>query len=92
MLGWLLHHTGFEPVWQRLQVLGWWAPLVFLPYLVVAIADARGWRLALPSATRGRIPLPGLMLTRMAGEAVNSLTPAAALGEPVRRTCCGPGA
>jgi putative membrane protein len=84
LLGWLLHHTGFEPVWQRLRVLGWWAPLVFLPYLVVAIADARGWRLALPSSTRGRIPLPGLMLTRMAGEAVNSLTPAAALGEPVK--------
>ena len=84
LLGWLLHHTGFEPVWQRLRVLGWAAPLVFVPYLLIAIIDARGWRLALPAAARARIPLPGLMLTRMAGEAVNSLTPAAALGEPVK--------
>jgi glycosyltransferase 2 family protein len=84
LLGWLLHHTGFEPVWQRLRVLGWAAPLVFVPYLLIAIVDARGWRLALPAAARARIPLPGLMLTRMAGEAVNSLTPAAALGEPVK--------
>jgi len=84
LLGWLLHHTGFEPVWQRLRVLGWAAPLVFVPYLVIAIVDASGWRLALPVAVRRRIPLPGLMLTRMAGEAVNSLTPAAALGEPVK--------
>jgi putative membrane protein len=84
LLGWLLHHTGLEPVWQRLRVLGWTAPLVFVPYLLIAIIDARGWRLALPAAARARIPLPGLMLTRMAGEAVNSLTPAAALGEPVK--------
>jgi putative membrane protein len=84
LLGWLLHHTGFEPVWQRLRVLGWAAPLVFVPYLLIAIIDARGWRLALPAAARAHIPLPGLMLTRMAGEAVNSLTPAAALGEPVK--------
>jgi putative membrane protein len=84
LLGWLLHRTGFEPVWQRLRGLGWAAPLVFVPYLLIAIADARGWRLALPATTRARIPLPGLMLTRMAGEAVNSLTPAAALGEPVK--------
>src|SRR5262249_26500817 len=84
LLGWLLHHTGFEPVWERLRVLGWAAPLVFVPYLVTALIDARGWRFALPPAARARIPLPGLMVTRMAGEAVNSLTPAAALGEPVK--------
>jgi putative membrane protein len=84
LLGWLLHHTGFEPIWQRLRVLGWAAPLVFAPYFLIEIADTRGWRLTLPSDARARIPLPGLMLTRMAGEAVNSLTPAAALGEPVK--------
>jgi len=84
LLGWLLHRTGIGPVWERLRGLGWAAPLAFVPYLLVVIADARGWRIALPSDVRARIPLPGLMLTRMAGEAVNSLTPAAALGEPVK--------
>src|SRR5262249_19549604 len=83
LLGWLLHHPGFERVWERLRVRGWAAPLVFVPYLVIAMIDARGWRLTLPPEARARIPVPGLMVTRMAGEAVNSLTPAAALGEPV---------
>src|SRR5262249_37554071 len=84
LLGWLLHHTGFEPVWQRVRALGWAGPPVLLPYLVVVVADARGWRLTLPPRARADTPLPGLVLTRMAGEAVNSLTPAAALGEPVK--------
>jgi putative membrane protein len=82
LLGWLLHHTGFQPVWQRLRALGWAAPLVFVPYLLVTVVDAFGWRLTLPAP--GRVPLGGIMLTRMAGEAVNSLTPAGAVGEPVK--------
>jgi uncharacterized protein (TIRG00374 family) len=82
LLGWLLHHTGFQPLWERLRILGWAAPVVFLPYLMVTIVDARAWRLTLPVPQR--VPLPGLMMTRIAGEAVNSLTPGAAVGEPVK--------
>jgi len=82
LLGWLLHHTGLQPIWQRLRALGWAAPLVFVPYLFITMVDARGWRLTMPAP--GRVPLLGTMLSRMAGEAVNSLTPAAAVGEPVK--------
>jgi uncharacterized protein (TIRG00374 family) len=82
LLAWLLHHIGFEPVWLRLRALGWAAPLVFLPSVAVTIVDALGWRLTIHAP--GRVPLVGLMLTRMAGESVNSLTPAAAVGEPVK--------
>jgi putative membrane protein len=82
LLGWVLHRTGFDPVWQRLQNLGWAAPLVFAPYLLITLVDARGWQLTLPRGAH--VPLPGMMLTRMAGEAVNSLTPIAAVGEPVK--------
>jgi uncharacterized protein (TIRG00374 family) len=82
LLGWLLHHTGLDPVWQRLRVLGWAAPLVFVPYLFVTVVDARGWALTLPAPEC--VPPVGLMFARMAGEAVNSLTPTAAVGEPVK--------
>jgi uncharacterized protein (TIRG00374 family) len=82
LLGWLLHHIGLEPVWQRVRALGWAAPLVFLPYVGVTIVDALAWRLTIHAP--GRLPLAGLVLTRMAGESVNSLTPAAAMGEPVK--------
>src|SRR4029453_8298589 len=44
LLGWLLHHTGFQPLWERLRILGWAAPVIFLPLPLGAILDARGGR------------------------------------------------
>ncbi len=82
LLGWLLHRAGLDAIWHRLRGLGWAAPLVLAPYVLITLIDAAGWRLTLPA--RRPVPLPGLMLARMAGEAVNSLTPAAAVGEPVK--------
>src|SRR5262245_18920898 len=85
ILGWLLHHAGLESVWERVQALGWASPLILAPYALVTLADALGWRYTLSAASRARIPFPSLTLIRMAGEAVNSLTPAAAVvGEPVK--------
>src|SRR5262245_39952508 len=65
--------------------LGWKSPLVLLPWAVIAWIDALGWRCALPEAVARRVPLRSLVLVRMAGEAVNSVTPTAAVGgEPVK--------
>jgi putative membrane protein len=82
LLGWLLHQAGLHAVWQRVRALGWAAPLVLAPFLLVALVDAQGWRLTLPA--RPRVPLGAVLVTRMAGESVNSVTPAAAMGEPVK--------
>ena len=85
ILGWLLHHAGLESVWERVEALGWASPLILAPYALVTLADALGWRYTLSAAARARIPFPSLTLSRMAGEAVNGLTPAAAVGgEPVK--------
>jgi glycosyltransferase 2 family protein len=85
ILGWLLHHAGLEPVWERVQALGWASPLILVPYALVTLGDALGWRFTLSAASRARVPFPSLTLSRMAGEAVNSMTPAAAVGgEPVK--------
>ena len=82
LLGWLLHRAGLHAVWERLRSLGWTAPLVLAPFLLVSLVDAYGWRFTLP--LRPRVPLGALLVTRMAGESVNSVTPAAAVGEPVK--------
>src|SRR5206468_9329260 len=58
-------------------------PLVLLPYLIVNVFDTLGWRCTLPPAVAARVPFVSLYLTRMAGEAVNSLTVAVG-GEPVK--------
>ncbi len=82
LLVWVLRRAGLDAVWERLRGLGWSAPLMLLPFLVVMVLDAWGWRLTLPA--HPRVPLSGLVAVRMAGETVNSLTPAAAVGEPVK--------
>jgi putative membrane protein len=66
-----------------LAQMGWAFPLIFLPYIAVYCADTLGWRIAFgPSLS---LPFRTLFLTRVAGEAVNNLTPFAYLGgEPVK--------
>jgi len=81
----LLAHAGFDELHEQFDRLRWLAPLVLLPYLGVAVADVLSWRHTLPAAARSRIPFHVLFLARMAGEAVNSVTPTATLGgEPVK--------
>src|SRR2546428_5013978 len=82
LLALLLYHAGIGPVVVRLRALGWGAPLVLVPYLVIAAFDALGWRCTLPATARA--PLGAVYLARMAGEAVNSLTPTAVTGEPLK--------
>jgi putative membrane protein len=82
LLALLLYHAGIGPVLVRLRALGWGAPLVLVPYLVIAAFDALGWRCTLPATARA--PLGAVYLARMAGEALNSLTPTAVTGEPLK--------
>src|SRR5436305_1817502 len=82
LLALLLYHAGIGPVLVRLRALGWGAPLVLVPYLAIAAFDALGWRCTLPATAR--VPLGAVYLARMAGEAVNSLTPTAVTGEPLK--------
>src|SRR5437899_8287788 len=83
LLALLVSYAGLTPVLARFQALGWAAPLVLLPYTVINVLDTNGWRCTLPGGSR--IPFSSLYLVRMAGEAVNSITPTAAVGgEPVK--------
>ena len=85
LLGLVVYYAGLGQILARLQELGWRAPLVLVPYLIVNILDTTGWRRTLPPEAAKRVPFRSLYLVRMAGEAVNSLTPAAAIGgEPVK--------
>jgi putative membrane protein len=85
LLALLVSWAGVGPVLARLGTLGWAAPLILVPYAVVNVLDTFGWRRALPPEAAARVPFVALYLTRMAGEAVNSLTPTAAVGgEPVK--------
>ncbi len=71
----LLHH---------IRTLGWFLPFVLLPYALVYLFDTWGWRCSLESP-ESPVPFPTLFRIRLAGEAINYLTPTAYLGgEPVK--------
>lgn len=76
----VLQAVGLGPVLARLRLLRWTAPLVLLPYAVETLLDTLGWRRTLPAAAVARVPFAHLCLVRMAGEAVNGITPTATLG------------
>jgi putative membrane protein len=85
LLGLLLYYTGLEELLARLGQLGWSAPLVLVPFAVINVCTTIAWRWVFPARAAARVPLAHLYLVRMAGEAVNSITPTATVGgEPVK--------
>jgi putative membrane protein len=82
LLGVLIYQAGPRELAEHIRVLGWWAPVIFLPYAFSSLFDAAGWR---ATFVHFRPPLWLLYLTRLVGEAMNSITPTAYLGgEPVK--------
>ena len=86
LLGFLVWKIGISEVLGHVQRIGWLAPLLLLPSVAIALCDAKGWSCALPTTVSlPHIPLWRWSLARLAGEAVNNLTPTANLGgEPVK--------
>ena len=82
LLSILIYQAGPRELAQHLSVLGWWAPIIFLPYAFSSVLDAAGWG---ATFVHFRPALWLLYLARLVGEALNSLTPTAYLGgEPVK--------
>jgi putative membrane protein len=86
LLAFLVWNVGVGEIVKHLRQIGWQAPLVLLPYLGAAFCDAKGWACAIPPTSPARkTPLWRVSLARLAGEAINNLTPTANVGgEPVK--------
>src|SRR5206468_10052822 len=80
LLGVLIYHADVDQIHEHMGELGWTAPLVLLPWALIACLDGLCWRCTLPAAAAGRVPFGSLVLVRLAGEAINSVTPTAAVG------------
>jgi putative membrane protein len=83
VVAYLLHEMGARAVLSSVRALGWTLPIVLvLPYSVSLALDTLAWRLLLPDRS---IPVAVLLRARLAGEAVNLVTPTAAVGgEPLK--------
>jgi glycosyltransferase 2 family protein len=77
---WLFWRADPGRVWGLVKSLGWWAPLLLLPYGLVYLVDTAGWRFAFGRDRPRQITFGQLMRIRWAGEAVNNLVPSGYLG------------
>ena len=86
LLAVLIWNVGVSEILPHFRQIGWNAPLLFIPYLGVALSDAQGWAYAIPPTSPARkTPIWRISLARLAGEAINNLTPTANVGgEPVK--------
>jgi putative membrane protein len=87
LLAILVHQAGPARIVELVTRVGWWTPLVLVPYALGTVIDAEGWRV-----TFARMPPSRWLLfrVRLAGEAVNTITPTAYLGgEPVKAYLLG---
>ncbi|MBI3770950.1 MAG: flippase-like domain-containing protein [Deltaproteobacteria bacterium] len=82
LLAALVYQAGPRRLTDHLRALGWWAPVIFLPYAFSSLFDAAGWRTTFGHARPG---LGLLYVVRLIGDSVNNVTPTAYLGgEPVK--------
>lgn len=75
---WYLGRAGLHEVINAFRKLGPFAPVVLIPYFLVYIVDAVGWRLAFPGIMPVRFP--AFWRIRWIGEAVNNVIPSAYIG------------
>jgi glycosyltransferase 2 family protein len=77
---WLFWRADPAQVWEVVKSLGWWAPLLLLPYGLVYLVDTAGWRFAFGRDWPRQLSFGQLLRIRWAGEAVNNLVPSGYLG------------
>ena len=84
LLGYLVGQLGVAEVLHHLDAIKWVFPLLLLPSCAWHLSNTIAWNFAFPpDAFKPR--LPSLFAAKLAGEAVNQLTPLANLGgEPVK--------
>ena len=82
-IAYLFYEIGPRVIWESIRTLGWRLVIVItLPYALAVVLDTLGWRVLV----RGHdVPFGALLRARLAGEAVNLLTPTASVGgEPLK--------
>lgn len=80
LFGWFIHRAGPAEIWANVQKLGWLAPVILLPYLVVYLLDTWGWYLAFGKYAPVKPRFWTLFRVRWAGEAVNNVIPSGYVG------------
>jgi putative membrane protein len=73
-----LSRADLRSVGEVLGRLGWLAPVILVPYVLVYVVDCLGWRFSFPPGMK--IHFATLFRIRWAGESVNNVLPSAYVG------------
>jgi uncharacterized protein (TIRG00374 family) len=76
---WILNEVGFDTLGDYLYRVGWYWPVLLLPYGLVNFLEAISWKYLILNLPQG-ISLHRLFWLRLGGESLNQLTPTASLG------------
>ena len=79
LLGGLVHRLGGATLVANLRLVGWGIILIVGQEILAIVANTLGWRAAFP-CERPPPPFSQLLAARIAGDAVNYVTPTATLG------------
>jgi len=83
---WILNEVGWDTLGHYLWQVGWYWPLLLLPYGLVNWLEAWSWKYILVNPP-AKTTVARLFWLRLGGEALNQLTPTASLGgEPFKAT------
>lgn len=85
LLIFLVRRLGAATVADNVRLVGWGIVPIILQEIGAHLANTLGWRMAFPRP-RPPIPFPQLVAARIAGDAVNYVTPTATLGGEFART------
>jgi putative membrane protein len=80
LFAWFVQRAGAGEIARAFTKLGWFAPVVLLPFGLVYLLDSLGWRFAFG---KGGVPGVGfgrLARIRWAGESINTVLPSAYIG------------
>ena len=82
-IAYLCYEIGPRVVWDSIRTLGWRLVLVvWFPFVLAVVLDTLGWRVLVSDHA---VPFGVLLRARLAGEAVNLVTPTASVGgEPLK--------
>jgi glycosyltransferase 2 family protein len=81
---WILNEVGWGTLGHYLWQVGWYWPLLLLPYGVVNLLESWAWKYIILNPP-AKLSVTRLFWLRLGGESLNQLTPTASMGgEPFR--------
>jgi len=85
----LFNSIGWAEVSDHLIALGWLAPLIFLPSLLINYINTWAWVFTFPPPfSKYQLPFSRLFWIRICGDFINNFTPTAHVGGDLTRVWC----